>query len=50
MQLAPVAPRETIPAIGLALAVMVIGLVPGTLGRLSETAATALSSWSIGVG
>ena len=44
VQLAPVAPRETVPAVALAAAVVVLGLVPSTLGRLSEVATTALAS------
>ena len=43
VQLAPVAPRETIPALGLAAAVVLIGLVPAWLGRLSEVATTAMA-------
>ncbi|MBD2421959.1 NADH-quinone oxidoreductase subunit M [Cyanobium sp. FACHB-13342] len=43
VQLAPVAPRETIPAVALAAAVVVLGLVPSSLGRLSEVATTALA-------
>jgi hypothetical protein len=38
-----VAPRETIPATGLALLVVVLGLVPALLGRLSETAGAGLA-------
>jgi NAD(P)H-quinone oxidoreductase subunit 4 len=44
VQLAPVAPRETVPAVALAAAVVVLGLVPSSLGRLSEVATTALAS------
>ena len=44
VQLAPVAPRETIPAMALAAGVVVLGLWPTSLGRLSETATTALAS------
>jgi len=43
VQLAPVAPRETIPALALAAAVLLIGLVPAGLGRLSEVATTAMA-------
>jgi NAD(P)H-quinone oxidoreductase subunit 4 len=43
VQLAPVAPRETIPAIALAAAVVVLGLVPSSLGRLSEVATSAMA-------
>ena len=43
VQLAPVAPRETIPAIALAGSVVLLGLVPSSLGRLSEAATTAMA-------
>jgi NAD(P)H-quinone oxidoreductase subunit 4 len=43
VQLAPVAPRETIPAVALAAAVVVLGLWPSSLGRLSEVATSALA-------
>ena len=43
VQLAPVAPRETIPAVALAAAVVILGVVPSSLGRLSEVASTALA-------
>jgi NAD(P)H-quinone oxidoreductase subunit 4 len=43
VRLLPVAPRETIPATGLALLVVVLGLVPALLGRLSETAGAGLA-------
>lgn len=49
VQLAPVAPRETIPAIGLAAAVVLIGLVPSSLGRLSQMATSAMAAFSNGV-
>ncbi|MFM7311676.1 MAG: NADH-quinone oxidoreductase subunit M, partial [Cyanobium sp.] len=49
VQLAPVAPRETIPAIGLAAAVVLIGLLPTSLGRLSQVATTAMAAFSAGV-
>jgi NAD(P)H-quinone oxidoreductase subunit 4 len=42
IQLAPVAPRETIPALALAIAVVAIGLAPSLLGRLSEASTTAM--------
>ena len=42
VRLAAVAPRETIPAMGLAVAVVAIGLLPAGLGRLSEAATTAM--------
>ena len=44
VQLARVAPRETVPAVALAAAVVVLGLVPSSLGRLSEVATTALAT------
>ncbi|MEB3353678.1 MAG: NADH-quinone oxidoreductase subunit M [Cyanobacteriota bacterium] len=43
VQLAPVAPRETVPAIGLAVAVVLLGLLPVTLGRFSEATTTAMA-------
>ena len=43
VQLAPVAPRETIPAIGLAAAVVLLGLAPSFLGRLTEATTTAMA-------
>jgi NAD(P)H-quinone oxidoreductase subunit 4 len=43
VRLAAVAPRETIPAMALAVAVVAIGLVPAGLGRLSEAASTAMA-------
>jgi NAD(P)H-quinone oxidoreductase subunit 4 len=43
IQLAPVAPRETIPATALGLAVVLLGLVPTLLGTLSETTTTAMA-------
>ena len=48
VQLAPVAPRETIPALALAAGVVLIGLVPSSLGRLSEVATTALAALTQG--
>jgi NAD(P)H-quinone oxidoreductase subunit 4 len=44
VQLAPVAPRETFPAIALAAGVVLLGLVPSSLGRISEVATTALAA------
>jgi NAD(P)H-quinone oxidoreductase subunit 4 len=38
-----VAPRETIPAVALAAAVVLLGLWPSSLGRLSEVATSALA-------
>jgi NAD(P)H-quinone oxidoreductase subunit 4 len=43
VRLAPVAPRETIPATGLALAVVGLGLLPALLGHLSESTTTAMA-------
>jgi NAD(P)H-quinone oxidoreductase subunit 4 len=47
IQLAPVAPRESLPALALAVAVVAIGLVPAVLGHLSELSLTALSQAAI---
>jgi NAD(P)H-quinone oxidoreductase subunit 4 len=49
-QLAPVAPRETIPAVALAGGVVLLGLVPSSLGRLSEVATTALATLTSAAG
>jgi NAD(P)H-quinone oxidoreductase subunit 4 len=49
VQLTSVAPRETIPALALAAAIVVIGLVPSSLGNLSEVASTALANLTSGV-
>ena len=49
VQLAPVTSRETIPAIALAAAVVLLGVVPSSLGRLSEVATTALAAMAPGV-
>ena len=43
VRLAAVAPRETIPAMGLAFAVVAIGLLPSGLGKLSEVASTSMA-------
>jgi len=43
VRLAPVAPRETIPAIALASGVVALGLVPASLGHISEAATTAMA-------
>ena len=43
VQLAPVAPRETVPALALALGVVVLGLFPAVLGHLSEATTTAMA-------
>ncbi len=50
VQLNSVAPRETIPALALAASIVFIGLVPSSLGNLSEVASTALANLSAGVG
>ena len=50
VQLAPVAPRETLPALALAAGVVLIGLVPSSLGRLSEAATTAMAALTQGAG
>jgi NAD(P)H-quinone oxidoreductase subunit 4 len=44
-----VAPRETIPALALAASIVFIGLVPSSLGNLSEVATTALANLTAGV-
>ncbi|MFQ6539081.1 MULTISPECIES: NADH-quinone oxidoreductase subunit M [Aphanothece] len=44
VQLVPVAPRETVPAIALATGVVVIGLAPAALGRLSEATTAAMAA------
>ena len=49
VQLAPVATRETIPALALAAAIVAIGLVPSSLGHLSEAASTAMAAITPGV-
>jgi NAD(P)H-quinone oxidoreductase subunit 4 len=41
--LAPVAPRETIPATALGLTVVLLGVLPALLGTLSETTTTAMA-------
>ncbi len=43
IRLAAVAPRETIPALALALAVIAIGLLPAGLGNLSESTSIAMA-------
>ena len=45
IRLAAVAPRETIPALGLALAVIALGLLPAGLGKLSESTSIAMAQW-----
>jgi NAD(P)H-quinone oxidoreductase subunit 4 len=44
VQLPPVAPRETIPALALAVGVVGIGLLPALLARLSEVTTTAMAA------
>jgi len=43
VRLAPVAPRETIPAMALVVGVVVLGLAPSCLSHLSEMATTAMA-------
>jgi NAD(P)H-quinone oxidoreductase subunit 4 len=43
IQLAPVAPRETLPALALALGVLALGLFPALLGHWSEASTTAMA-------
>jgi NAD(P)H-quinone oxidoreductase subunit 4 len=43
IQLPAVAPRETLPAMALAAGVVVLGLVPASLGVLSEATSTAMA-------
>jgi NAD(P)H-quinone oxidoreductase subunit 4 len=43
IQLAPAAPRETLPAMALALAVLALGLLPSLLGHWSEASTTAMA-------
>ena len=43
IRLAAVAPRETIPAMALAVGVVAIGLIPSWLGRISEAASTTMA-------
>jgi NAD(P)H-quinone oxidoreductase subunit 4 len=50
VQLNSVAPRETIPALALAASIVFIGLVPSSLGTLSEVASTAMANLTAGVG
>jgi NAD(P)H-quinone oxidoreductase subunit 4 len=45
IRLAAVAPRETIPALALALAVIALGLLPAGLGKLSESTTFAMARW-----
>jgi NAD(P)H-quinone oxidoreductase subunit 4 len=50
VQLAPVALRETIPALALAIAVISIGLLPVGLGNVSNAATGAMAQIFAGVG
>ncbi|MEB3199411.1 MAG: NADH-quinone oxidoreductase subunit M [Synechococcaceae cyanobacterium] len=43
VRLVEVAPRETIPAMAIATAIIGLGLLPSTLGRLSESSTTAMA-------
>ena len=43
VQLPSVAPRETLPALTLAIAVVGLGLLPASLGRLSEATTSAMA-------
>jgi NAD(P)H-quinone oxidoreductase subunit 4 len=43
VQLPSVAPRETLPALALAVAVVALGLLPAPLGRISEATTTAMA-------
>jgi NAD(P)H-quinone oxidoreductase subunit 4 len=43
IRLAPVAPRETIPALALALAVVALGLLPAGLGSLIQSTSIAMA-------
>jgi NAD(P)H-quinone oxidoreductase subunit 4 len=43
IRLAAVAPRETLPALALALAVVALGLLPAGLGSLMESTSTAMA-------
>jgi NAD(P)H-quinone oxidoreductase subunit 4 len=43
VSLAPVAPRETLPALALAFGVVALGLFPSLLGHLSEATTTAMT-------
>jgi NAD(P)H-quinone oxidoreductase subunit 4 len=45
IQLAPVAPRETLPALALALGVLALGLFPALLGHWSEATTTAMAQF-----
>ena len=50
VQLAPVAPRETIPALALAIAVIALGLLPAGLGGISDAATGAMAQLFSGAG
>ena len=50
VQLAAVAPRETIPAVALALSVVGIGLIPSALSRISDSATQLMAQMPGGMG
>ena len=50
VQLAGVAPRETIPAVALALSVVGIGLIPSALSRISDSATQLMAQMPGGMG
>ena len=50
VQLAAVAPRETIPAVALALSVVGIGLIPSALSRISDSATQLMAQLPGGMG
>jgi NAD(P)H-quinone oxidoreductase subunit 4 len=50
VQLAPVAPRETIPALALAIAVISLGLLPASLAGVSDAATGSMAQLFAGVG
>jgi NAD(P)H-quinone oxidoreductase subunit 4 len=47
VQLPSVAPRETLPALALAIAVVALGLLPAPLGRITEATTTAMAQWPL---
>ena len=50
VQLLPVAPRETVPALALALSVVGIGILPSGLARISDSATQLVSQLHGGLG
>ena len=50
VQLAAVAPRETIPAVALALSVVGLGLIPSALSRISDSATQLMAQLPGGMG